>query len=199
MQIENIQKKRTKWLVTADGKEYAFAPSVAEKYSLTEGIIDGRRFFDIKDESDAVLCRRALYDMIDRSEKTRAGYLDALTEKGFPFPMCLREVDEAVGKHLIDDRRYAECYLHVNKSSKGWFRLALELKAKGVSEEIISSFYEEYGDRSEECRRYAERFLKNVPDTFEDRQKVFAKLMRKGFSSDEITAAFDSIGREEEE
>lgn len=194
MIIDKIEKKRNKTNVVCGENEYEFSPEIIAEFHLSEGEIDGKTFFEAKKESDRRLAKRRLYALIDRTEKCKKGYIDALTLRGLPYPAVLEAVEEAEKKGWIDDRRYAECYIHLHEKTKGWFRLAAELRAKGVSDEILSSLKEEYADHTDECVRLVEKYMRSTENTFENRQKVYAKLMRKGFSSDEIHTALDKYG-----
>ena len=197
MLIDRIEKKRNKTNVICGETEYEFCPEIITKFNLSSGEIDGKTFFEAKKESDKILAKRRLASLIDRTEKCKKGYIDALTARGFSYHVALEAVEEAEKKGWIDDKRYAECYIHLHEKTKGWFRLAAELRAKGVPEEILSLLKEEYEDHSEECARLVEKYMRAVENTFENRQKIYAKMMRKGFSSGEIRNALDKYGDSE--
>ena len=194
MIIDKIETKRNKTTVFCGEKSYSFHPQILSKYDVKEGEIDAKKFFEAKNESDRLLCRRQLYALIDRSEKSKNAYIDALTNRGHAYKIAAEEADEAEKRGLIDDRRYAECYLHLHEKAKGWYRIANELKAKGVPAEIVDELKEDFGDHTEECARQAEKIMKGQENTYENRQKAYAKLMRKGFSSDEIVRALEKYG-----
>lgn len=196
MIIDKIETKRNKTTVYCGEKNYPFVLDVLEKYGIKEGETDGRVFFMAKDESDRILCKRALYAMIDRSEKSKKGYVDGLTGKGFSCLLASEIADEAEKRGLIDDRRYAECYIHLHGRTKGWYRIRAELKQKGVPEEIILSFCEEFGDRNEECKALAQKLRKGMDNTYENRMKLYAKLARRGYSTQEISYALDSFAED---
>lgn len=199
MIIDKIETKRNKTTVFCGEKSYPFSLQTLLKYGVKEGEIDAKTFFDAKNESDKLLCRKQLYALIDRSEKSKSAYIDALTSRGHSYKIAVEEADAAEAKGLIDDKRYAECYLHLHESAKGWYRIANELRVKGVPAEIIDSLKEDFGDHTSECIKQAEKIMKNVENTYENRQKAYAKLMRKGFSSEEITRALDRYGDAEPE
>ncbi len=194
MIIDKIETKRNKTTVFCGEKSYPFYLPILQKYDLKAGEIDAKTFFEAKNESDRILCRRQLYALIDRSEKSKNAYIDALTARGHAYKIAAEEADAAEAKGLIDDRRFAECYLHLHEKSKGWYRIANELKVKGVPAEIVDGLKEDFGDHTEECIRQAEKIMKGVENTYENRQKAYAKLMRKGFSSDEIVRALEKYG-----
>lgn len=199
MIIDKIETKRNKTTVFCGEKSYPFFPQTLLKYGVKEGEIDSKIFFEAKNESDKLLCRRQLYALIDRSEKSKSAYIEALVSRGHSYKIAVEEADAAEAKGLIDDKRYAECYLHLHESAKGWYRIANELRVKGVPAEIIDSLKEDFGDHTNECIKQAEKIMKNVENTYENRQKAYAKLMRKGFSSEEITRALDRYGDGEPE
>lgn len=199
MIIDKIETKRNKTTVFCGEKSYPFHLETLLKYNVKEGEIDPKTFFDAKNESDRILCRRQLYALIDRSEKSKSAYIDALVSRGHSYKIAVEEADAAEAKGFIDDRRYAECYLHLHEKTKGWYRIANELRVKGVPAEIIDSLKEDFGDHTDECIKQAEKIMKNVENTYENRQKAYAKLMRKGFSSEEIGRALDRFGNADPE
>ena len=194
MIIDKIETKRNKTSVRVGENEYPFLPEILAEFGIEEGETDGKKFFEAKEKSDRILCRRRLNGMIERAEKSKQGYLDGLVERGFNFKIAKDAVDEAEAKGYIDDRRFAECYLNLHGKSKGWFRLAAELKQKGVSEEIVDKLKDDFGDHGAECAKCAEKFVRGLEATYENRQKVYAKLIRKGFTTDEIARALENFG-----
>ena len=170
MIIDKIETKRNKTTVFCGEKSYPFSLQTLLKYGVKEGEIDAKTFFDAKNESDKLLCRKQLYALIDRSEKSKSAYIDALTSRGHSYKIAVEEADAAEAKGLIDDKRYAECYLHLHESAKGWYRIANELRVKGVPAEIIDSLKEDFGDHTSECIKQAEKIMKNVENTYRRRE-----------------------------
>ena len=99
--------------------------------------------------------------------------------------------------HYLDDVRVAGAYIRSLKNSKSRRELEFKLKQKGISEEDISTALEENYKNEEGTSQESfavERQLRkcHIDETvleeltYEEKQKIAAKLYRKGFSQEEI-------------
>lgn len=110
-------------------------------------------------------------------------------------------VDWAERCGLVDDKRYASIYLrsHCNNSPMGSFRLRIELRHRGISDEIINNVLEERDDND-----LFEVLVHTVKSRYAhlDREIAFRRgvgyMKRRGFNSDlimrVIKEAFDNSG-----
>jgi regulatory protein len=124
-----------------------------------------------------------------------------LKKKGF----CESEIKETLiflkQKRFIDDLRFAKAWVESRaKKPLGIKRLKQELRIKGVKKELINQAVEELGDKYNEedvikelVRRRWER-LGNI-EPAKARRRIFAYLVRRGFSQDVILEEINSIIR----
>lgn len=149
--------------------------------------------------SDALLkCGSLLKDM-DYTEKALSGKLSG---SGFPEEIVRGAVEAMKEAHYVDDRRFAENYLHAHAGSRSRLRLRMDLLNKGIpsdlADEVFADWEEENGSRifEEEVSQIHELLRKRHydPETadWQETQKTKAFLMRKGYSSEVIWAALHS-------
>lgn len=147
-------------------------------------------------------CLRLLTDRA----RSRSELEKKLISRGFETEIITRALDRLQEIGLIDDADFANQWVHSRHtySGKGKKALAVELRLKGVDQDIASEALSQI-DSADERERAAElvrRKLRNKP--VEDRDKVMRRLVamlaRKGYSAGmsyevvktEMAAAADS-------
>ena len=105
---------------------------------------------------------------------------------------------------LIDDARYAKQFTrHRTESRKqGKFRIARDLRARGVPDRHIEAAIEEAAQQTDEAaqiRQRIERKLRSSRGEINDRKlaSLYRSLLRSGFSADVIRRELRSMTREE--
>lgn len=109
-------------------------------------------------------------------------------------------LDELEHDGLLSDRRFAEAFVRYRAGrGQGRARIRYDLRSKGVSDELVSSALQaEPVDWYElACDVLAKRFGRSVPEDYAERAKRMRFLQQRGFSSDEIQHALDSLRDEE--
>lgn len=88
---------------------------------------------------------------------------------------------------LQSDESFTESFI---RGHSGWGnrRLILELKRRGIDEEMIELFLPDEADELVRCREALEKKLKGegIPEEWKERQKLSAFLARRGFGLDVI-------------
>ncbi|MBE5935666.1 MAG: regulatory protein RecX [Lachnospiraceae bacterium] len=120
-----------------------------------------------------------------RTKLKRADYNDNIIDKVMGF---LEEYN------FVDDYMYSKIYIEANSSRKSKLELKMELKKRGIDNDIIQSIFEEMSDDSEELavRKFVRKYQDadgNIPD--EKRMKALSALYRKGFNKDIIRKVID--------
>lgn len=125
-----------------------------------------------------------------RSEKELA---QRLRQKGFPEELCQGTVNFLKDKQFIDDRVFAKGWVSSRlRRPFGFRRIKQELVQKGLGKEVIEETFvqvkEDYDEGSIVKQLAERRFskLKGV-EPLKARQRVYAYLMRRGFSPDLIS------------
>ena len=148
------------------------------------------------------------------AEKTAAGYAVWLLEKRDYSEKELfkkisgkyseREAAEAVAKMIdfgyVDDRKYARHLAEKYFASYGKKRVSEELYKRGIDRETAAVAIEETYNRETTAEKISAlikiKTKGNFPEDRKERDKLFAFLCRKGFSSGEIADALRRLKEE---
>ena len=142
-----------------------------------------------------------LYAMnyISRYTSTKKQLANKLYEKGYLKQIVDYVVEKTEKFGYINDLDYAKCYIEYNKRLKGKVRLKSELKAKGISSEILAIVLEDFEDNSNSVYDLAKKHSKNKD--INDPNYV-AKLNRylayKGFDWSAISSCIEKLKNNEE-
>lgn len=192
-------KKRVS--VYIDGK-FAFGLSNADRlfYKLEEGK-------ELSKEKYAEIMEENVYE---RAKNKAARFLGHRMRSEKELRVKLREefaegvIDRVIelfkGYGYVDDEEFALCYAKdcINIKKWGRNRIRNELRLKGISSSYIESAIEKTRDEEstrETIKRLLDKRIKNTPIDFKEKQKHFAFLVRRGFSSDDIAACLDEYCR----
>ncbi|HET8924990.1 MAG TPA: regulatory protein RecX [Candidatus Acidoferrum sp.] len=105
---------------------------------------------------------------------------------------------------MIDDARYAKQFARQRTESRkqGKYRVARDLRARGIPDRHISSALEEVAQTSDEAamvRQRIERKLRSFRGEIDDKKlaSLYRSLLRSGFSADVIRRELKSLTSEE--
>lgn len=140
--------------------------------------------------------KRALR-LLERKDYSRKELTDRLKKDGYEEAMIEQIIAYVDSFHYLDDSRVAGSFIRGRKEYKSKRELEFLLKQKGISEEDISfaleeNYKNENGISQEEVaiskllrkNHVEEEMLSEM--SYEEKQKIAAKLYRKGFNSDKI-------------
>ena len=120
-----------------------------------------------------------------------------LRRKGIDEESASLAVDYAVDHGFIDEHsdalRIADCCV---RKCWGLKKIAAHLFSKGYSEDIIRevrAHLERTVDFGELCYNCACSRCRRMPETPDEKKKLFAVLSRQGFSSSDIRVAFEEL------
>lgn len=153
----------------------------------------------MSDERDELLKRgkkRALH-ILERRDYSRKELRDKLTEGEYPEEIQKEIFDYLDRFHYLDDKRVAGAFIRSKKENKSRRELEFLLHRKGISDEDIAismeeNYKTESGESQEEqsVRQQLLKFKVREEDletiSYEEKQKIAAKLYRKGFSGESI-------------
>jgi len=134
--------------------------------------------------------RVAALRMLSRRDYTAFELRDKLLAKEHTPEDITAALESLAADRLLDDRRVATTFVRVASSLKGRgrLRIARELEARGVAKATIREALETLPPEDEEAsiRRFLSR--KRLPPrlTAPDHRRLFAQLIRRGFSADVI-------------
>lgn len=140
--------------------------------------------------------KRALR-LLERKDYSRKELSERLKKDGYDEELIEKIIEYVDSFHYLDDTRVAGSYIRSRKGFKSRRELEYMLKQKGISEEEISlameeNYITEDGTSQEEeviqkqLQKYhlTEETLQEL--SYEEKQKIAARLYRKGFEPDKI-------------
>lgn len=183
-------------VVLDDNSRLYIHSSIVSEYNLKEGMnIPEEAVEEITEANEYRKAReRALYLLDNRDYSFREMY-EKLTAN-YSDDTCLRVCKYLAEMRLINDRRYAELRARELFEIKrvGMFKAKMELRRRGISDEIIAEVIEPYADEEEAFARLEELVEKKYERYLISEkgvQKVKSALLRQGYRYDEINAVLD--------
>jgi len=117
---------------------------------------------------------------------------DKLESRGYDAQVAAEAVAELVAGGILNDGRYAQNYVEYHADrGQGPIRIAAALKTLGLDEELIDAALDlgtDWPARAREVR--IRKFGLRPPESWEERGRQARFLQYRGFSSDDIGAAF---------
>lgn len=127
--------------------------------------------------------KRAMH-ILEKHDKTKKQLEDKLRQNHYPKECIAYALAYVEHYGYIDDYSYASRYVEYRKQKKSRSQLKQELLGKGIDRTIVSQVLDDTEDCEEEILR--EQILRKYQNpcefTREQKQKIIASFMRKGFS-----------------
>jgi regulatory protein len=139
-----------------------------------------------------VSARLAALRLLGRRDYTRHELADRLLAREHPPDEVEAALDALTAEGLVDDRRVAAAHARTASELKGRGRLRImrELEARGIGRAVAQDAVARLSPEHEAAT--IERFLarKRLPARLPaaDHRRIFAQLLRRGFSADAIAA-----------
>lgn len=184
-----IEKKREKGHLVRikfdNLREILIDIDVANNECINEDTeISDEKLNEIVELSDYTRAKSRALWYLDRSDYTEKGLYDKLIKAKFSPLISAKVISKLVEFNLLDDTRYAKRYserLFESNTSKR--QIYFKLCEKGISRELAK---ETLGllpaDETEQIKNLIEKKYKNKLKDKESVKKVYAALIRKGFS-----------------
>ena len=192
-EIQELSKSRSKIVLD---QEFAFVLYKGElrQYRVQLGTELAEE--DYREIMTELLPKRAklrAMNLLKSRSYTTAQLHMKLQQGGYPEEVIRDALEYVASFHYTDDLRYAVDFIIVNEQRKSRFRIEQDLRTKGISAETIEQAWREWQenggsqDESEMIKALLEkrRFDPKNADR-KEQQKVYAFLLRKGFSGENI-------------
>lgn len=128
----------------------------------------------------------------------------ALERRAEDKSLVRRVLDRLKQGSLLDDARYARQFarFHAESRRQGKFRIARDLRGRGIPDRHIESALEEVFQENDEAamaRKRIDRKLKSFRGEIDDRKlaSIYRSLLRAGFSSDVIRRELRAATKED--
>ena len=194
-EIKKIGKGDRYYLILDDGRKFALEAEILAKYKLKSGeeLEENKLKEILLANGDLSAFDRAL-TYLEKNIKTEKGIREYLKGKGFLDESIDKAVEKLNEYGYINDENFVDCYIRTYSNKKGKKLLKFELLAKGVSQEIIEEKLQNIDEKEqiEACKNLFEKYVRNKNIDLKLKQKVYAYLFSKGFSSDVITTVINN-------
>ncbi len=195
MQIVKIQKDKLHLMriFLSDGAEILIDKDVCFQKCLKVGSlvedVNGLVF-----ESEYIRAKSRAIWYLDRADHTEKGLYEKLLKAGFKKESSAKVIARLKEVGLLDDNRYAENYAERLISANVSKREALQkMLQKGVAYDLAKVVLEETEtDEQTQIKNLLTKKYHAKLTAENGAQKVFAALVRKGFSYSEVRAALKS-------
>ena len=146
--------------------------------------------------------KHAAVDLLSRRDYSRHELWRKLSPKATSADDLEQVLDELAESKWQSDERFASMFVRSRASrGVGPMRLKQELKEKGVDGQTVSSAFEESEENwHEKALEVAQRKARSIGiDSPDFKAKLWRFLSYRGFSSDQISSAIDTIQHESSE
>ena len=133
--------------------------------------------------------QRCLY-LLKSMDRTEYQLRTKLRQGFYPEELIDRAIAWLISLHYLDDVRYAESYVRCYGEKKSRREILMDLVGKGVDKELAKTVLEEHEGPDEEAliRKWIEKKKVDLEKASpKERQKLYGFLLRKGFSSSEVS------------
>ena len=191
MKVVNLQQKRKSLtaIVFDDGSELLVDSEIA----LIENIIIGSEIENIEKiiyKSDFKRAKSRALWYLSRGDLSEKSLFEKLVRGGFSETASRDAVERMKELGLVNDYMYAK-RLADYLSNTGISNREIQFKRtqKGIDRDIVRGLSKSENDEIDEIKYLIEHKYKNKLDGESNIQKVFAALVRKGFSYSDVKAA----------
>ena len=196
--IQEFDKKRSR--IYIDG-EFAFLLYKGElkDYGISiDAVISDEDYLEITSDLLPKRATKRAMNLLQKRDYTEKQLRDKLSEGLYPEESIDAAIEYVRSYHYIDDERYIRDYISYHMTDKSRNRIIQDLMGKGISKDVLlpvmDELYEESSENPEDSQ--VQKLLEKKhfsPDMdYNDKQKVIAFLLRRGFSLDCIKRNIDN-------
>lgn len=187
-EIKKQTKNNNRFTIYLDGQYYCGlnAETIVKNGIKTGMDIEKETIDNYQLESEKTTALEKLVNYMGSRLRTEKQLFDYLAGKGYAKATCDYCMEKLKEYNFINDKQYVAAYVETNKRKKGKKLLELELRQKGITDDILQDSFEEYENDEEVIKTILIKYLKNKELSRETFQKAYRHLMSKGFESGEV-------------
>lgn len=146
-------------------------------------------------EEELLRGRKKAMSLLNHSDRTRWELQDRMERAGFSEEVIADAIAYVESFHYIDDLRYAKRFAEIYRETRSIARIRQDLKKRHVPEEYVEIALEEieYDDSAALARELGKLCRNGGALSYGEKQKIVAKLYRKGFRTDDIFQAMADL------
>lgn len=152
-------------------------------------------------EEETLRAKKKAMALLQHMDRTEWELRSRLQKSGFSEEAEEVALEYVKSFHYVDDQRYAVRFAEIYHESRSIQRIRQDLLKRHISEEYIDLALEEIDhDDSQALKKALQKVLRGQMElSYEERQKVMAKLYRKGFRPGDIQKQLDLLEQRSEE
>lgn len=193
--IEIQKKNKQRVNLYLDGEFYCgLSLETIMKNRIKEGNVlekETIEFLVNQTEKEIALSKAVSY--ISKCQKTKKEIFNYLLKKGFDELICNEVIEKMEEYNFVNDELYAKNYIKFKNKNSGKRKIELELKQKGIKEEIVKQSTNDFVNDREHIYSVAEKYMKNKERDLKNKQRVFRYLSSRGYQTEDIKWAIDKI------
>lgn len=150
-------------------------------------------------EEEILRAKKKAMSLLQHMDRTEWELRSKLEKAGFAEEPIREAVEYVKSFHYIDDKRYAFRFVEIYCESRSIQRIRQDLQKKHIPDELITLALEEIDyDDSRALEKAIDKILSQTDEvlslSYQERQKIIAKLYRKGFRVDQIIYQLEKRG-----
>lgn len=194
--ITPITKSRYR-ITLEDGSEFVLYKGEIRKWQLREGDeLSGQAKQDIMEEILPKRARLRSMNLLKTRDYTKKQLTDKLCQGGYPEEVIMQALSYVESYGYINDERYASSYIEYHMQDRSRIRIEQDLYRKGIDKALISRCFDKLQEKGQSIDESAlirkllqKKNYQPEEASYEERQKMYAFLYRKGFGQDVISRA----------
>ena len=184
--MKEIRRQRDSYLVSlSSGNSFRVAGPLLSQHALRVGqAVDAERYLESLRRDAYPFALEKAVKLLSQRDYSRHQLEDKLLQSGYDEETVDKVADFMVKRRFLDDRRYAEALLKRKQGKSGTNRIAMELRAKGVDQELAAQTLAQFSqdDELEAARAQAVRYLASKDlEPREAYRRTIAFLARRGY------------------
>lgn len=200
--IRQSDRRSSRARIFIDGEPALKLPAaLADAEGLFVGQeLEDERLEELTRAAESVRCRDAAFRLLSVRPRSRDEMRWALKQRGFAMETIVETLSELTEQGQLDDGAFARYWAENRSAFRPRSRLltGLELKRKGVSEEIINQAVGDIDDAESAYRAAGERARKiTYRDYAEFRRRLGDFLRRRGYGYEVIRETLSRVWREQ--
>lgn len=190
--IEELDKKRSKIYVNQEFAFVLYKGEVAQYKLKKEHFIEEHIFYELKRKVLPKRAKKRCLNLLQKRPYTEYKLREKLAEGYYTQDIIDEAIEYVKSFHYIDDYDYACQYIFYHKESESRRKMEEKLSLKGINKDIlnqafIDSYYDEEEQQELEIKQVKKLLEKKKYDgeimNWKEKQKIYAFLVRKGFST----------------
>lgn len=194
--IQPVAKSRYR-IVTDEGTAFVLYKGEMNRFCIQTGKeITEDEYFHIFNEILPKRARLRCMNLLKSRDYTYMQLVDKLKQGEYPQEIIKDAVAYVESYGYIDDERYTRNFIEYNVNLKSRIRMENDLMRKGIRKELIDKVFEELkeeGIQTDEIgmiqKILTKKNYQSQSAAYEERQKMYVFLLRKGFCRDAISRA----------